>query len=910
MDIPDPDPEHDIIFVHSDLNGNCGSWTNSDDHKNKGKKSPGVVRDDEDSNPRREVLNNKGSKHRGGGGYGPPEGAKPVHPDNRGNLATALSQLGSCEILKTENREAVKKQMPPVELPDRVEIAEPPASEYLNRVEFAGGKVSSLVNSLKNRIENEWNMDGRKVKAAGARVGEYSLGKIQVESSDPFLKSTSRINQQENIDKLDFLNKQNGEERDHARKLGDVRREIAALQVDDEITKEDKFATAAVLRENTIQDRVDLRAVREQARVEKERRAKGDLDTELFNKAADTNADAALAREPRLQERARIQSEGALERKLHDRRAEQDLEHELLESREEVKDVQAEAKSARAVKSFVSEARKRQMESDERLLARERDALLDIDVKSAKVMSEALLEGDVLPVQMDNASMAANAAAARRVDEFRILSDVREAQMAEKLALERRILSARLELGMSTIVQTEDAKLQAAQSAARRKDYESAAARVRDIQDYEAREELRRMQEDERLRANVLAARNADDVHIAGARKRERERAERVRDLASVEEAKVRALANTERLRESELNSKIRELEAKQNLSRRDARLTYDQKVDSVLAEKDLLGRGAAVGIETRYQAGKMAAELLASLDPAVVAAKDAKLREETRFLRANREDLEANALANFRLKDIAENGKERVDDHLGGGVEFVRNPRYAADPELWGNYSLPHLNPRMLGNDRYMRAVDQPLVPFVVFTRRANVTFLEWMAGGLFSHKKKLVKAGKNPITPWVGDRIPTMLENSTHLRVAPTFGVSHPGLMARLGEMNLHSRADRRISRAIMSDYKFLMEWETMKKLLLGSDNFIAKGNFTSYKVNFVHPELFSVFLTECAGNRGTGNYRDQIIRKYKNTWGKYIPLPLVYDTLDAALQCVAILKLESDRTIIETGAVIPDL
>lgn len=73
-----PDPEH------SELNGSNGEWTNTDDIDRRRQNQLALDR------PRRLANRmNEGCARRGGNQYGPPVGARPIHPDNHANLPGA-----------------------------------------------------------------------------------------------------------------------------------------------------------------------------------------------------------------------------------------------------------------------------------------------------------------------------------------------------------------------------------------------------------------------------------------------------------------------------------------------------------------------------------------------------------------------------------------------------------------------------------------------------------------------------------------------------------------------------------------------------------------------------------------------------------------------------------------------------
>lgn len=329
-------------------------------------------------------------------------------------------------------------------------------------------------------------------------------------------------------------------------------------------------------------------------------------------------------------------------------------------------------------------------------------------------------------------------------------------------------------------------------------------------------------------------------------------------------------------------------------------------EVDRLAAENKLISEGTLEhsNILLNKLLASSYAELELALDPRLQELKDLQIAKEEADYKRNLPKLLKIEEAKYKLNAALEGGKAKDTSRLTKAIEFVMSPTEHRNRFILKTHSpgtiFPRLNKELLDDRRYMDVVDTRLIPGILFVVQGKQTWKQYLGGGLLTHWKRTVK----------GFAISDDCAEGSERWVSPTYATNtYPDWQNFHGRTSVTTRADRRMHRSILQDYKFLgMEVQSFFNILNGTKNWITKGGYTHTRCTHVHPALYQQCMLAATGNRITGNYVNALKRDFKSEWLRYIDVTLFEDTILLAAQNVAILNDYAESTIMASQGAIP--
>jgi hypothetical protein len=293
----------------------------------------------------------------------------------------------------------------------------------------------------------------------------------------------------------------------------------------------------------------------------------------------------------------------------------------------------------------------------------------------------------------------------------------------------------------------------------------------------------------------------------------------------------------------------------------------------------------SALQAKLDLEISSLVSELSIAVDPRVLAAQDAKIRADCDSLKRNAAVLrEANVLKH-ELAELLENGPVKAKFSLQAPTIFETPRTYVG-----GRLNSP-FNPDYVGKAAYMEAVvNVPLAAGIVFCRRKQTSWAQYLVGGLATMWKRTVT-----------NMDPKVFASWDKQWIAPT---NHRDLYASrdgfLGTTSLLRSSDRRTYRSILADYKILgFQCQTLFNLMNAGEDFIRCNDFTHTLTKWVHPTLYQEIMCAMAGIKITVNSIDQICRDAAKNWCRFIPMTLMNDTIELACQHTAIFNHGRNQT-----------
>lgn len=285
-----------------------------------------------------------------------------------------------------------------------------------------------------------------------------------------------------------------------------------------------------------------------------------------------------------------------------------------------------------------------------------------------------------------------------------------------------------------------------------------------------------------------------------------------------------------------------------------------------------------------RARSDRLDRELLFETSPEALNRAVRRSSYTARELSATFKDKLKVAELNFRLKEVSENGPEKVEPKISL-IRFIPDPDHPYQSADWSTPEVryPKVNPALLGEAWYSD-VRVPLVAAHLFLRMGRVSWASWLAGGFLTCWKKMV---------YSYDQSRTLLlpgENAVEYSKTDLWM-----------SCSLSSNHARQAATSVFRQYALLgLGGETFRSFLVNSVNFVDQNKFTHTQVRLIHPTLHAYLVTTYLGFAPTQQMADQILRKYSKSWGQYIPPDLFSSTVEVALQNIAVLRFGRTLTL----------